>query len=84
MKGVLLRFCVGKIFCLILPEKFVEGPPLFEKIAGLETLLHKKECHAFPSKNLSLTGPKNFRGGTIFCLRKFPIWKNTLDKTGEC
>ena len=81
MKGVLLRFCVGKIFCLILPENFVEGPSLVEKIAGFEIFLHNRGYHDFPSNILRLTVPKNFVGDpSVFY--KFSSMKKLWIKKG--
>ena len=60
-----------KIFCLILPENFVEGPSLFEKIAGIENFLRNRGYHDFPSNILRLTVPKNFVGQPDCVLENF-------------
>ena len=71
----------GKTFCLLLAKNFAEYPSLFNKFSGIQNFLHIKECHAFPSKNVSLTGPKIFVGNH-FVFQKISVMEKIGDRKG--
>ena len=74
------RFC--RLFFPHSAEKFVENPPMIQKIRAPRKTMQKREVQRFSVDNFSLTVPKNFVGERFCLSEKFQYGKSSWISRG--
>ena len=75
----------SKLFCLTVPNHFVEEPFCVSKNFGYQkNCMPKRGISQFSIENLLSRSTEKYRRGTLLCcFRKFEVAKKFMDKRGE-